>query len=104
MAQKRTVSVKYFQLFLKVSMVSLFLILGCEENQFRDTLRTPNLSGIKPEAAPDKEERSSSITRVNVPNQLFAFQGDHLYRIHPDTWEIEYYGNGWSGTEAATVY
>jgi hypothetical protein len=39
-----------------------------------------------------------------VQHQVFAFDGDNLYRVHSDTRETEYMGSGWSGTEAATVH
>lgn len=90
------------QFFCKVVLIFLVIILvvGCEQEESVVQRMPPNLSGV---IANSEIERNPANGRVAVSDQLFAFKGDNLYRVHADTREVEFYGNGWSGTEAATV-
>jgi hypothetical protein len=89
-------------LLLTKSALFLFLItvfLGCDD-QLETETPPPNLSGL---VKLNESQRSSGNARVGTQHQIYAFAGDNLYRVHPDTREVQFLGSGWSGTEAVTV-
>ncbi len=96
----------------KIILLCLAVLLGCEEKELKEIKAVrppPNLSGIAKRNVPmqgnveNEAARIGSNANVEVGSQLFAFQGDNLYRIHPDTRAVEFYGSGWAGTQSATV-
>jgi hypothetical protein len=84
---------------LRLSVFFILILIACQDKEVsvKKQLPPPNLSFLQP-------EREPSGARVGVGNQLFALEGDYLYRIYSDTREVELLGTGWSGTEAVTVF
>lgn len=87
---------KASKLCFRISLFLFVIFTACQEKELEEK-QPPNLSYLKQEAAP-------ANGRVAVKHQLFAFQGDQLFRVHSDTREVELVGTGWSGTEAATAF
>lgn len=85
----------------RVALFVLVILLGCQQDDERNIKISPklgpNLDGLI------KEQAENPNARVLVQHQLFAFEGDNLYRVHSDTREVQYLGSGWSNTESATI-
>jgi hypothetical protein len=76
----------------------MFLLLACEEND-----KAP----IAPNLAFMNSPSNRLATEENVQDWypvFFAFSGDNLYKIDSRNHSITLVGNGWSGTESATVF
>ncbi len=80
----------------------IILLFGCEDQEIlKQNSLKQGLSEIK---TPHLAARTAATSTIAVQHQLFAFQGDDLFRVYPNTREVEHLGSGWSGTEAATIY
>jgi hypothetical protein len=82
-------------------MVTIFFN-GCQNEDkilpAKETVKAPIIFGNK-----NLDHNSGGRSEAILAGEIYAFAGDNVYQINPNTRQAILYGTGWSGTEASTI-